>query len=679
MPLLSKKEEAEERLRTMARHFARADRALANDPRLTCKIVNKQATGAPAWSSGSDITFNVAHIGDVSSIEDIIRLTGLNYHELAHVLYTPRKGTVIARHAEVTGNWASFNILEDQRIETMMCGLWPAVEPYFVSAFMRYIANEVHQWPQTLPLSHGRRYLPQDMRDVFSQLFEKPEIQTDIEEVIDEYRLLTFPADEHRAKYLVSRFGDLLRDLQQVPTDPHGHIGGGRPEISEGQAVSGAEQQQIAQKGQEREEERDQQDGQGGSGGQSDDDADSGSGQSLAPDKGNNPDQAAGNGKGSQDGMDGDGTPSDSSGDEGGEDSSADGSDQDGAGGADDSEDDQQGGNDPADGDAELDQQGGNKAGIGGHENIAPDPNDIGQVLKRMQDHIHAAENNSEVIADARQKRNTILKGDGKFDGLINDAQYSRREVNDDMQRAAKKFAVELGRVIADMDPGWSRHKSSGRVNVGRAMRGDDLDSVFDQWEEGNNQAADVEMVILVDMSSSMTYRMDAACQAMWIAKRGVEATGGTVSVYAYSSAGYGSGGYNSRETCWLLYGRDEKAEGNRYRAVRASGGTEPTDAIEEAARTFYASRRTHKIFMNITDGAWDDQARAEQWIDKINSAGILTALVYLTDNIDPRKIGTRDRKHTHNCGIYHQVASSGDLVTFAKSIVKATMRQRHR
>lgn len=692
MALLTKAEEQEERFHRMTRVFTRADRALAGDPHLTCKVVNVPGMSAPAWSDGQTITFNAAKIDAVDSLQDIIKLTGLNYHELAHILFTPRLGSQLADHAKTTGNLDSLNILEDQRIETMMCGMWAAVEPYFLATFMRYIGANPMSWPQALVLSHGRRYVPDDMQDIFRGVFQRPDLIQEFQDIIDEYREMVFPRDEGRGKYLVVRFGELLRELDNVPKDPHGHVvrpgqGAARPEMTKGSPMDSNGQANQQQAAQERDETRGQEEGEEGEG-EGDGDGDdagqsggsagtrrSGLSSSSGPVKAG---KDAGSGKGQQDQNGDDAASSGGAGSDSGDDDREAGDDgQDGSGDGNGSDADQA--DKPGavpDGTSQL----GKQAGKGGHLNEAPDEFDTKSILDKIQQHITDAETNSEVLADARQKRNTILKGDGKYDLTIPKARTTNRSVDEESQRISKKFATELSRVVADMDPGWDRGHASGRINVRRAMAGDDLDTLFDRWEEGNNEAADIELVILVDASSSMDEEIDDACETMWVAKRAVESIGGQVSVYAFSSSYVSWGSRNSKvkpEHTWVMYDREERADARRYRAVAASGGTEPAQAIEEAARLFYNSRKAHKIFMIISDGAWDDARLSEEWIEKMNKAGILTTSVYLTDS--PNAPHVRNPKLAHKCAVYMPVGNMNDLVKFAKSIVKAQMRLRHR
>ena len=144
--------------------------------------------GAPvAWTDGETIWVSRGRFdklmfpstgsgvfSNFQSMDALRALKGLNYHELAHVLFTPRNGhkpipqvkalqkscdpyhedrdswKVVAQDGSegfVTPNdiWHAFNLLEDQRIETLFTAKWTASVPYFVTAITQFILNDMQQ------------------------------------------------------------------------------------------------------------------------------------------------------------------------------------------------------------------------------------------------------------------------------------------------------------------------------------------------------------------------------------------------------------------------------------------------------------------------------------------------------------------------------------------------------
>ena len=74
-------------LSAMSRVYEGADRILTGDP-ITVSIVSDGP--AVTWSDGETIYINEKHIKDMS-MEMLTKMSGLNYHELAHHFYTPRE------------------------------------------------------------------------------------------------------------------------------------------------------------------------------------------------------------------------------------------------------------------------------------------------------------------------------------------------------------------------------------------------------------------------------------------------------------------------------------------------------------------------------------------------------------------------------------------------------------
>jgi hypothetical protein len=164
---------------------------------------------APAWSDGATITFNASEIQDMD-LETLTQVTGLNYHELCHQLYTPRKGTEMVKWVIENQLMESMNILEDQRIETLFTARYPSVIPYLSSTCARWLSEDESDVSGTYLAIRGRRYLPVEVREAYRDEFAFPELIPTLARIIDEYRLLVFPRDYERAKELIQQFNDYV-------------------------------------------------------------------------------------------------------------------------------------------------------------------------------------------------------------------------------------------------------------------------------------------------------------------------------------------------------------------------------------------------------------------------------------------------------------------------------------
>jgi hypothetical protein len=189
------------RLNALCRVYEQADRVLTGDP----VIVNVVPDGpAPAWSDGASIYINLNEIEDMD-LETLTQVNGLNYHELAHHLYTPRKGTDLVKWVVDNQYFQAFNILEDQRIETLLTGRYPSIAPYLTATVARWLGAS-EDINGNYVCIRGRRYLPVEIRQAFRDEFAFPELIPAIIDIVDEYRLLAFPQGYERAKELVERF-----------------------------------------------------------------------------------------------------------------------------------------------------------------------------------------------------------------------------------------------------------------------------------------------------------------------------------------------------------------------------------------------------------------------------------------------------------------------------------------
>jgi hypothetical protein len=82
-------------------------------------------------------------------------------------------------------------------------------------------------------------------------------------------------------------------------------------------------------------------------------------------------------------------------------------------------------------------------------------------------------------------------------------------------------------------------------------MRGDDLDTIFDQWSEGQDDATEIECVILLDNSGSMSGSKEtSAYRAMYAIKRALDRINANTTVITFNTATN------------VLYRADEKATG---------------------------------------------------------------------------------------------------------------------
>jgi hypothetical protein len=228
------------RLNALCRVYEQADRVITGDP----VLVHVMPDGpAPAWSDGQAIYINANEIEDID-LEALSQVNGLNFHEIAHHLYTPRKGTVFMKEVINRNLMQAANMLEDQRIETLLVARYPSVAPFLIATCARYLGNSPEEAEGAYMLLRGRRYLPIQIREAFRDLFYDPTLISVIADIVDQYRLLVFPRDYDKAIELIQRWNDevisQLPDPQDLPKGMTGctnrdAVGKGRPEPGKAQ------------------------------------------------------------------------------------------------------------------------------------------------------------------------------------------------------------------------------------------------------------------------------------------------------------------------------------------------------------------------------------------------------------------------------------------------------------
>ena len=223
--------------------------------------------------------------------------------------------------------------------------------------------------------------------------------------------------------------------------------------------------------------------------------------------------------------------------------------------------------------------------------------------------------------------------------------------------QSAKSFASELEQLKALHDPAWLRQQSQGRLNVQRYVAGCDVDEAFDQWDSGREDAVDIEAVVLLDISGSMSWTLNNAYESMWAIKRALDKVNASTTVLTFGSKSS------------LLYSADERAS-TKLKYAGSEGSTEPLKALRYAKSVLANSDRAIKIVISITDGVWWGGAESDEILQYLRKAGVLTALAYVSDP-SCQRAGDTTRIDTHGCAVAVNVTDGKDLFTLARQMVK--------
>ena len=634
------------RVSSLAGVFAKTLSVLTTH-KISVNVVDRKDMNSPAWSSTKEVWLNLAEIKDDFTPRSITSLNGLSFHELGHLRYTPRNGSRLVNLIKESNDhkrlWQSFNSLEDSRIELLLTGWLPSIKSWLTATMVDYLLSDDEAITRAFPLVYGRKYLPLELRQLASDNFIKPEIQQDLADVIDEYNSLILTGNDEYTDHaftLIKRFADLLDELPQLPNqggsgegegegetviirvrNPYGHDS--RPtegyESSSNRPASKKEQERNQQQSKKNvvevvidttpKEETKEED--------KSDDSDSAT-------EGKNPSKPQSQSK------------EDSFGDDYGDlfDDSDFDSDSDNSA--------------PQQSNSSQSKNAGDEEGCtGSNQQVTDTLNDIlSDVVDSLAKEINSIASQIGVVAELN----------GGIATTPDKGNYKEVRVPDELYALAKGFGIELERLRADFDPAWLNGERSGKLNANRYLRGDDLDSVFDSWEEGRDDVTEIEAVILLDRSGSMDgQNADNAYKSMWAIKKALERVEARTTVSTF----------DTRTN--LLYGAEEKA-GTTIRDSGADGGTNPENAILYAKKVLADSEKPIKILFMITDGSWQTD-KGEKAIVDMKNAGVLTCQALITGGYEVSADSLNQYRHEFE--LMTSIKSAKDILILGKELVR--------
>lgn len=623
---------------------------------------------APGWTDGETVFLNGPLLQkdlerlqgkDISHL--VLALKGVNYHELAHVLYSPRVTDdltkKVIKKAETEGDfrwWYAFNALEDQRIETWFTATYRPAVRYFEAIALKWLVSNQQHLAEAHILIHGRKFLTPEVRYSARQAFihrYTEDLANEFDKVIDDYLAVGLPQDTNKAYSLIKKYKELLDQamIRQVPdlltadNDPNtipirgqnrdDLIKKGRPSSADQKrakqavkdvvAKTKAQDKQLREKRQEKPQQPSNAQGESqGEGGET------GQGQGDGEGQGEGQGQGESQGQGNSGNDQGDGPRS----------------------------------NVPVyDGDNNVGEgtgvgkQAGNAInetdGVQGAE--APDMKDlIDAAVDEMYEALDEALNDPELQADVQATAQAIraAQGNANVDGKYGG--FADVPVKTEARQVQRRLVHVLQRLKLDLEPTWIRRQTRGRIAIKRAMTRQPWEmDYFDQWDEGSEEEGGVEVAIIIDLSGSMGNLIGQASEALWVLKRAFDELDIRTTVLGFS------------DTHTILYRPADKAHRNKYRNFNVYASTIPTSALRESLQVLSSSKKPNRVLITITDGQWGGNTVEEMALVKsIKRLGTTTILLGLRGAV------AQYGKHGHDLG--HDMKSVKELPDIASKIV---------
>ena len=691
----------------VAQVFTRSDRILTNKDYLQCAI-NVEGSVPPSYTDQKQIVFQVQEQfkalvpGDNAGYDDtLIDLLGLNYHELAHCLFTPTtsrrsdfgRKLHSLREQLIYNRWYDkaasldnvFNILEDQRIERLLVAKWPSTKPYLQLAIHRHILSDVSPkkgsytddkelFARQYWLLAGRHFLLNDksIKDVRQAFVNRHghDLADDLDKCVYAYQDITFPTDSAKAIQLIEQFLDLLhsttdgldmnithsdnersnpsfdkRQQDQAQQEAKNDDSLTRPDFSQDDADDADDKSDAGK--------------QSGQQSESNDDADDKSdnqsvdrSQSTTSGNDDNNDDPESDSQESTFGEAGDKLDGDRDANE----SSSQGS-----------------GEQFDDGQANSDDKsyGSSSApGTGASANHVS----LDNFQEQLREAAEAVRNEDALKADLKEW-NESISNTKKFD--IRAMRKIGESVNTqtltptaDSIMVSRKVRKSFDLLVEDADPGWVSERDSGRVNIGRVIqrRHDsvkDYDGIFDSWNEGNASANDMEVVIAVDLSTSVYSLRHKLSQAVWVLRRALDFRGANVTVLGFNTG------------CFVLNTADERPSRTELPLYQAEGGTRISTALEVTQQLMKQSSKSHKLFFVLTDGDFaDHEIVLKNRLGAMQRSGVSTSLIGF--GCIGAHVMNRQKQYFNQAEIISDLAALPDYIAKTiKSVINSQNRGR--
>lgn len=235
--LLDDYQEQANKLNAISGVYQRADRIITGDSDITVTVVDDPTLDTNAQNNGKEIVFNANLIEDLDS-DSIISLHGLNYHEVGHILFSPRAGSNLGQFIKNNSYMRASNLLEEARSEALLTAKYPTTRLFLEASTTAYILKgNPSEWADDFLTITGRTYLPLELRQVIADKFIAKygsELAREIHGLIHAYRTLVFPTDFDKAKELIVRMADIVGRDEEQPKHPkwdssEGSMSKGRP------------------------------------------------------------------------------------------------------------------------------------------------------------------------------------------------------------------------------------------------------------------------------------------------------------------------------------------------------------------------------------------------------------------------------------------------------------------
>jgi hypothetical protein len=236
----------------------------------------------------------------------------------------------------------------------------------------------------------------------------------------------------------------------------------------------------------------------------------------------------------------------------------------------------------------------------------------------------------------------------------------------------ARQLHREVGDALLDLkdesEPGWVKGVSNGRLNIRRLLNPRiDIDTLFDRYEAGQLDATDMELVLLLDVSSSMSEQCFRLGEATWAIRQAADDIEARVTVLTFSSGRFR-----------VLASPVERVDERMFVPI-SWGGTDPESALNEAFHILAESNCINRLLVILSDGDWYGVG-GDKLVASLREAGVITVLAYMPDERYAQYLEQMSKpvqSDMHGVEFFKQIATPPDLALLFRDVAVEKMRQR--
>jgi hypothetical protein len=219
----------------------------------------------------------------------------------------------------------------------------------------------------------------------------------------------------------------------------------------------------------------------------------------------------------------------------------------------------------------------------------------------------------------------------------------------------ARDVTAVLSDIKDDCEAAWVRRTDTGRFNVDRwATDPDwDADNIFDLFDPGAMDASSLDLVLVLDVSGSMSAQNMRLAESTWAIRQAVDRVEGEVTCVAFG------------DDASIMFDKSHRVDGRVF-LPHLESSTDATNALREAHRIVAESQATNRIVLVLTDGQWWNAAEACKALVAAGNEGAVTCVVGLGQTIAEGFGGAH---------VVRSIRDSSELVPIFREIAETSMR----